>query len=129
MYSREELTKYNYFKKVLDGQRITDVLDPLTGLVTREHMFAFVKSLIDDKVPFTFGMLDIDNFKIINDSYGHSAGDAILVQFADKLKESLKDFGVAGRFGGDEFLMVDFIHIEYDDKKESVYPCMRKANS
>lgn len=117
MYTREELTKYNYFRKVLDGHRISDILDPLTGIVTREHMFAFVKSLMDEGIPFTFGMMDIDNFKNINDSYGHAAGDELLKQFAGKLREHLADFGVAGRFGGDEFLMVDFRHLKYDEKK------------
>jgi diguanylate cyclase (GGDEF)-like protein len=118
MYTREELNRYHYFEKVLDGHRISDVLDPLTGVVTREHMFAFVNSLIEEEIPFTFGMLDIDNFKNINDSHGHAAGDELLKQFAVLLKENLADFGIAGRFGGDEFLMVDFRHLEYDEKKD-----------
>ena len=67
MYSREELTQYEYFDRVLDGRRISDVLDPLTGLVSKTHMIAFVQSLIEEKTPFTFGMIDLDNFKYIND--------------------------------------------------------------
>ena len=118
MYGREQLIKYDYFKQALDGHRISDVLDPLTGLVTRSHMVQFVKSLMSAGVPFTFGILDLDNFKYINDSYGHSVGDEMLTAVAGALQEFLEGYGVAGRFGGDEFLFVNLRDLEYDDKKE-----------
>ena len=47
-------------------------------------------------------MIDIDNFKSFNDSYGHIVGDDVITTFASKLKEAFGD-GVVGRFGGDEF--------------------------
>lgn len=126
MYSREQLTKYDYFKKYLDGQRISDVLDQLTGLVSRSHMISFVKSLIEANIPFTFGMIDLDNFKYINDTYGHAAGDGILAAVAEELQKILDGYGVAGRFGGDEFLFVNFRDLEYDDKKSFCIDLFRK---
>ena len=118
MYGREQLSKYDYFKQALDGHRISDVLDPLTGLVTRTHMVQFVKSLMSAGIPFTFGMVDLDNFKYINDSYGHTVGDEMLTAVAGALQEFLEGYGVAGRFGGDEFLFVNLRDLEYSDKKE-----------
>ena len=118
MYGREQLSKYDYFKQALDGHRISDVLDPLTGLVTRSHMVQFVQSLIAAEIPFTFGMIDLDNFKYINDSYGHSVGDEMLTAVAEALQAFLEGYGVAGRFGGDEFLFVNLRDLEYNEKKD-----------
>ncbi len=47
-------------------------------------------------------MLDLDHFKTINDTYGHATGDMVLRQFADILKEIVRETDVAGRLGGDE---------------------------
>jgi diguanylate cyclase (GGDEF)-like protein len=51
-------------------------------------------------------MFDIDNFKSINDAYGHIAGDKVLQKTAEIIKEILRDSDVAGRFGGDEFIII-----------------------
>ena len=51
-------------------------------------------------------MFDIDNFKEINDSYGHIVGDRILKNVADIVRETLRDTDIAGRFGGDEFILI-----------------------
>ena len=117
MYRREQLTIYPFFRDNLENRRLSDVLDPLTGIVSRRYMIAFVKDLIERNIPFTFGMIDLDNFKYINDTYGHHVGDKVLETLAKDLSEYLGDKGVAGRFGGDEFLFVNFEDIEYDDKK------------
>lgn len=117
MYTRDTLIQYDYFKKVLDGHRISDVLEPLTGLINRTYLFGFVRSLIEERIPFTFGMIDLDNFKYINDTYGHSTGDEVLCAVADRLSSFLAGYGIAGRFGGDEFFFVNLRHLEYDDKK------------
>ena len=118
MYSREQLTKFSYFSRVLDGQRILDVLDPLSGLISKVHMLNFVKSLIDEKIPFTLGMIDLDNFKYINDTYGHSLGDDVIVSVSNALADYLNGYGLAGRFGGDEFLFVNFRDLNYDANKK-----------
>ena len=118
MYTRSQLEQYPFFKKLLDGRRISDVLDPLTGLVTRAYIIEYVQDLIRQGRPFTFGMIDLDNFKYINDTYGHAAGDAVLQGVASSLISLLDERGVAGRFGGDEFLFINLEATSYFAKKQ-----------
>lgn len=61
--------------------------DFLTGLPNRSKFMKDLEQMIDAKVPCTVMMLDIDNFKKINDTYGHTAGDEALQQVANRLKE------------------------------------------
>jgi diguanylate cyclase (GGDEF)-like protein len=51
-------------------------------------------------------MMDIDNFKHTNDTYGHLAGDAVLVEVSRRIEDSLRSYDAIGRYGGDEFLIV-----------------------
>ena len=51
-------------------------------------------------------LLDIDHFKRVNDSYGHPAGDLVLCAFADRLRAELRAADIAGRWGGEEFLVI-----------------------
>jgi len=117
MYNRELLGKYPYFADQLSKYSLEHLLDPLTGLVTRKHMIGFAESMIAAGGPFTYGMLDLDNFKFINDTYGHPAGDAVLTEVARSLMAFLGEGGVAGRFGGDEFLFLVPGHVCYADRK------------
>ena len=117
MYRKEQLTKYRYFEDLLKTNSITHITDSLTGLVSRQYILGFAQSLISDKIPFTFVILDLDNFKFINDTYGHHAGDDVLRGVSGELAVFIEDFGIAGRFGGDEILFIDFKHLTYDDKK------------
>ena len=84
--------------------------DSLTGLfnkaATREH----VRTLLAEKAGFAFFILDIDDFKQVNDRYGHAMGDAVLEEFARILREQLPAKAVIGRIGGDEF--VAFLRVE-----------------
>ena len=51
-------------------------------------------------------LIDLDNFKNVNDSFGHAAGDIVLTQIADKLRQSFRETDIVGRIGGDEFLVM-----------------------
>jgi diguanylate cyclase len=51
-------------------------------------------------------MLDLDHFKSVNDTYGHDAGDAVLIAFSKILKEEARNSDIVGRFGGEEFLAI-----------------------
>ncbi|MBE5933535.1 MAG: GGDEF domain-containing protein [Lachnospiraceae bacterium] len=117
MYKKEELIKYPYFEKILQDRDISSVVDSLTGLISRSYIIGFIRHLIDNKVPFTLAMVDLDNFKYINDTQGHKIGDGVLAGFASDMKRYLSDYGIAGRFGGDEFLVINFRDLDYDSVK------------
>lgn len=88
--------------------------DSLTGLYDREVIIDYTDRLIKKNIPFSLALVDIDNFKNVNDNFGHSAGDKIITLAAEKLKEELKGIGVVGRFGGDEFLFVIENTVQYE---------------
>ncbi|MFC3687070.1 EAL domain-containing protein [Aquipuribacter hungaricus] len=81
------------------------VLDPLTGLPNRLHLM----NLLDRRAPSTPAALlyvDLDRFKDVNDSYGHGAGDAVLVEFAARMRRCCRSEDVVLRLGGDEFAVL-----------------------
>ena len=116
-YMKEQLERFPYFQNLFQKKDLEGVLDPLTGVVSRAYIIEFAKSLIAEKVPFTFAILDLDNFKFINDTYGHAAGDGVLMDVSSGMVGFLDGYGVIGRFGGDEFLLINFRDIKYDEKK------------
>ena len=81
--------------------------DPLTGLANRRHFQAAMKQLAaDGKLAGTVFLVDIDHFKRINDVHGHAAGDAVLVEIARRLRDTLREQDLIVRWGGEEFLVV-----------------------
>lgn len=116
LYSLDDLRKYPYFDNVIDEISLEEILDPLTGVLNRSYSIKFVRSLITTKTPFTFTIIDLDNFKSINDTFGHAAGDKTLAQVTRGLVEYTKEFGLAGRFGGDELLFIDLKNITREEK-------------
>ena len=92
---------------------IQNKFDSLTGVYDRFAIENFARRLIAEKHPFSMFLVDGDNFKNINDGFGHSVGDKVIVLIAEKLKAAYKDIGVVGRFGGDEFYIVVPDVIEY----------------
>ncbi len=114
MYKAADLNVYPYFRDDLSDYPIAAVLDALTGVVSRACLIQFVQDLMARKIPFTLGIVDLDNFKSINDNYGHSTGDDVLRMIAEELMAYVGDKGLVGRFGGDEFLIVYLDGNEYD---------------
>ena len=111
MYTEEDLKKYDYFKDV----NINYALDSLTGVLSRPNILGFARHLVENNVEFMMGILDIDNFKLVNDNYGHKVGDGCLQQLGSSLAKYVGDDGLVGRFGGDEFIVIYFKGTEYDD--------------
>ncbi len=85
-------------------------LDPLTGLLNRRKLMDSFKALVDQAAesgqPLVCVMLDIDFFKAINDNYGHAAGDEVICAVAGQLKLVGEEKDIAGRYGGEEFVLV-----------------------
>ena len=85
-------------------------LDPLTGLSNRrdlnETLHAALAQAYADRVPLTVLMIDLDNFKQINDTLGHEAGDAALVSVAQTMRGVVRVGDTVGRWGGEEFLAI-----------------------
>jgi len=84
--------------------------DELTGLCNRRHILAMLESQMLQASRYqrtlTIAMLDLDWFKQINDAYGHSVGDKVLVNFAQLCRHTLRESDQIGRIGGEEFLLV-----------------------
>ncbi len=91
------------------------VIDSLTDVINRNYILKIANNLIEEKAPFTLMILDLDNFKQINDSFGHLSGDFILKTIGEGLVNYCKDKAYVGRFGGDEFLILVPEITEYDD--------------
>jgi len=89
-------------------EELTDQLklDSLTGIPNRRSMDQVLNNLIAEKVPHAILLIDLDDFKKVNDTYGHTVGDEVLKAFANKMKESVHRQGSCFRYGGEEFLVV-----------------------
>lgn len=83
----------------------TALIDRLTGLYNRHYMVGRLESATKENGPHSVAMIDIDDFKKINDRYGHNAGDYVLVNVARILKDICRDSKVS-RWGGEEFLIL-----------------------
>ncbi|MHB8247445.1 MAG: EAL domain-containing protein [Acidithiobacillus sp.] len=84
--------------------------DPLTGLPNRVALSlrmaeAMARTARHERI-LAVGMLDLDDFKPINDQYGHAAGDILLATLADRLRKALRQTDFAARLGGDEFVLI-----------------------
>jgi two-component system, cell cycle response regulator len=107
-------------KRILDLQgelvsareslRVAATYDFLTGLLNRGEIVAWLdRELVRAKretSPVGVILADIDHFKNVNDSHGHSAGDAVLKEVARRLKSDLRVYDGAGRYGGEEFVLI-----------------------
>lgn len=83
--------------------RILSETDIMTGLYNRGTGEKLTRSMIESKTVGMFCMMDLNRFKTINDTLGHSIGDEVLIQFAKELKASFRRDDIVFRLGGDEF--------------------------
>ncbi len=124
LYSIDKLRKFSFFDNIIDEIGLDEILDPLTGVLSRAYSMKFIHSLLGAKIPFTFSIIDLDNFKHVNDTFGHSAGDMVLTTVSKGLAEFIGEDGLIGRFGGDELLMIDLKNLGSKEKEcffESLY--------
>lgn len=107
----QRLKTIDYFKNIDEKHDF----DSLTKLLNRDVALDYFHYLIKNKTPFTVAIIDIDNFKFINDTYGHLVGDMVLARFGEALVDSISVNGIAGRYGGDEFIVILPNIVEYND--------------
>ncbi len=84
--------------------------DPLTRLCNRRHLYdkldVELNRCFRGSNPIALIMTDIDHFKRVNDQFGHQVGDEVLINVADLLKDQLRTYDLAGRYGGEEFCLI-----------------------
>ncbi len=90
--------------------RMLMIHDGLTGLlnhsITKERLSQEVERARRQTEPLSFAMLDLDNFKLVNDTYGHASGDRVLKSLAHLLRQRLRSTDTIGRVGGEEFAVI-----------------------
>jgi diguanylate cyclase (GGDEF)-like protein len=116
--SIENARLFNQTSKEVENRRVAEeklrhdaLHDELTGLPNRSLFFDRLERLVlrskrEPTPSFAVVYLDLDNFKLINDTFGHIAGDEVLVEVASLLTHNVRDMDTVSRFGGDEFLIL-----------------------
>jgi len=123
----------SYFNKMLStmqgyNRKLEELSsrDPMTGLYNRRKFHEFIEHEVDRSVrynqQFSLLMLDLDNFKHINDTFGHPIGDLVLKKFTKLVNKKLRRSDIFARFGGDEFgiLLSDTSHAHALDAAEKL---------
>jgi len=108
-----------YYEKIL----FTSKYDSLTGTINRHHFQEYMESFLGDgqnkKDPCTLVLMDLNDFKTINDQYGHTSGDFILSHFAKAFSSHLTQQDIFARYGGDEFVAL-FFHSDKAETKQKL---------
>lgn len=108
---RERLSSSNeQLKLALDKIEELAITDELTGLYNRRHLLKVLEQqraiANREGSPFVLAFIDLDKFKLINDQYGHGIGDAVLREFSELLKDSVREVDLVSRYGGEEFVLL-----------------------
>lgn len=100
----------NNLRELSESLREASLHDPLTGLGNRRFLLERLKTENERarrrKSPYSVVILDADHFKLINDRFGHEAGDSVLCEIAEAIASSLREYDHCGRWGGEEFLIL-----------------------
>src|SRR5262249_22976644 len=88
--------------------------DRLTGLPNRAGLETELARLADQGARYGLLMVDLNGFKLVNDMFGHAAGDAVLAAVGARLAELTRDGGFAARLGGDEFVLITAAHCAWE---------------
>lgn len=134
---------YEAAKPVIESKILMDILrdsslrDGLTGLYNRRFLEEYIEQeqahIQREKTNYDIMMIDIDYFKLVNDTYGHDVGDTVIKALGDILQSSIRESDMAIRYGGEEFLILlrrttseatmkiaSSIHQSFKDKKFTV---------
>ncbi len=106
------VSEYSRVRAHMHEEEYRDILldistkDELTGTYNRRHMNEEIQYLFDNRYDFSLAFADIDNFKKINDTYGHDVGDEVIKQVSNAFQDSLRNDDYLARWGGEEFVLV-----------------------
>ncbi|MEL4105984.1 diguanylate cyclase [Oscillospiraceae bacterium WX1] len=98
-----DITAQKEYEQLLNSQLS---LDLATGITNKYALLNALKNLSVSKESMTLAMIDLDNFKLINDTLGHLAGDRVLCLFSECASEQSRKQDILGRFGGEEFMLI-----------------------
>ncbi len=105
----DDFAQHDLFKS-LENYKELALLDPLTSIANRRTVDSFTEIRMVEfqtlKTPFAIVMIDIDDFRIINNRYGHDFGDDVLKMVAQTLKNAVRQSDLIGRYGGEEFIAI-----------------------
>jgi diguanylate cyclase (GGDEF)-like protein len=94
----------------VDELHVKSVTDALTGSFTYGYLYEVleieIQRAITEKTPLSVLILDIDEFKLVNDSHGHLFGDRVIRETAETISAHVRSHDILGRYGGDEFVVV-----------------------
>ena len=97
-------------KKILEAQKELAMMDPLTGVANGRAFLRLARTEINRSRrynhPFSVMFIDIDDFKPINDHFGHQTGDRLLIAVVETIKHHVRAIDIVARFGGDEFVVL-----------------------
>mgnify|MGYP001345742948 CR=1 FL=1 len=111
LYKKNALLKKTNDDLKIANDKIVEISrrDPLTQLYNRRYFEEKIKEMISlarrHSQPLSIIMTDIDKFKVVNDSFGHDAGDRVLVDYALLMRENTREEDLVARFGGEEFVI------------------------
>ena len=110
---RSQLRRKHYADQLRENMRtsmVQAVTDPLTGAYNRRyaniHLDALIEQAREKNTELAVMILDLDRFKLVNDTYGHGAGDMVLREFAERLQANVRGVDLVARMGGEEFMVV-----------------------
>lgn len=109
--------------------KIKSEIDLMTGVYNREVGLLKIKQLLNNQVKGAFIIVDIDNFKKINDNYGHMYGDTVIKDISRLIKESFGSEDVVLRMGGDEFIVYSVELVEMGECKKSLEYLFNRLSS
>lgn len=123
-----EITERRELQKKIEQLAYCDTLTKLPNRRSLDDKMSFIMSKSDRSQKYcALVFIDLDNFKPLNDTYGHNVGDLLLIEVANRLKNSIRKLDVVARMGGDEFVIIlDEFDEEKEISKENIFKVVEK---
>lgn len=116
MLIQQYVVQYNQVIKISQVLEYAANHDALTGVYNRRYLLNTLNQWIYGGKQFLFVLIDVDDFKKVNDTFGHVYGDEVLVKLTEMMMDEMKDKGIVTRYGGEEFMLL----FEKPDFKEAI---------